>query len=152
MLAVLRDYLVGDGGVTTLLGGSSCSRRAVRRDGLESRHSRICRYRYTVGEDCRREAVDADIVSTDVAEKRRRAERVDIDSHGVALLGVTIRSRHLNKEYIVGVILTEQGGLNQCVRFGCNGCDSRQVRCNQLVGESGFVELLQWCAVDVNSR
>ena len=152
MLAVLRDYLVGDGGVTTLLGGSSCSRRAIRRDGLEGRHGSICRYRYTVGEDCRREAVDADIISKDIAEQRGRAERVDSDSHGIALLGATIRSRHLNEDHIVGVVLSEQGGLNQCVRFGCNGCDSRQLRRGELVGEGGFVEIRERCTVDEDSR
>ena len=67
LCAVLREHLVGDGGVTTLLRGVSRSRGSVGRDGLEGRHGSIRRQGDAVGEEGRRETIDTDVVSTDIA-------------------------------------------------------------------------------------
>ena len=150
LLAVLRYDLIGDGGEATLLGGGSRSRCSIGSDSLEGRHGSTRRQRDTVGEKGRQEAINADIVGTYVAKQSRRTQRADIDSQSVALFGITIGGCYLNEHNKMCVVLLEQRRMNQCVRFGCNSRDSRQVGRSKLVGERGFVELGKWRTVYIN--
>jgi hypothetical protein len=95
----------------------------------------------------RRKAFDAHVVSADIAEQCSRTQHVEIDSHGVALLGVAVSGSHLYEDYVVGVVLTEYGCLYQRVRV-CRGSRyGRQGRQSELVDEGGFLELRERHAI-----
>ena len=73
-----------------------------------------------------------------------------VDSHGIALFGISVRSGHLNEYHVMGIVLTKDSSLYLRVSLCCRSGNSRQGGRCELVNKSRFVELLKWRTIQIN--